>query len=190
MTYNSGMTDSSFQKKIEELRGVTDRLGMPIDEKIIRVVAVLNLYGIRTIQSCEGHLDHGYAYPWIDVVSDMDEQLGKELTRIYDNIENVRENKQDRESYQKVFKERDLFEIEVVKRFDTVRSLLVDFFNETRPDYENLLILEQFSTRFRIRPQGGIWQCTRDEQLKMKYLIEYQKYFDLFAKYVLSRLDV
>ena len=29
------------------------------------VVAGLNLLGIKTVQSCEGHLDYGFAYPWV-----------------------------------------------------------------------------------------------------------------------------
>jgi hypothetical protein len=45
----------------------TDRIGMPIDEGIFETVVALNALDIPTSMSCEGHLDHGLPYPWIDV---------------------------------------------------------------------------------------------------------------------------
>lgn len=47
-------------------RHLTDRLGCPIDEGILEMVVALNLLGFQTCQSCEGHLDEGHPYPWID----------------------------------------------------------------------------------------------------------------------------
>jgi hypothetical protein len=44
---------------------VTDKLGMPIDKGIFDTVVALNALGISTSMSCEGHLDHGRAAPWI-----------------------------------------------------------------------------------------------------------------------------
>lgn len=45
---------------------LVDRIGCPIDEGIRETVVALNLLGFPTSQSCEGHLDHGCPYPWID----------------------------------------------------------------------------------------------------------------------------
>ena len=45
------------------------RLGMPIDAGIRETVAVLNLLGLPTTQSCEGHVNdrgHGLPAPWVD----------------------------------------------------------------------------------------------------------------------------
>jgi len=44
---------------------VTDKLGMPIDQGIFDTVVALNVLGISTSMSCEGHLNHGRAAPWI-----------------------------------------------------------------------------------------------------------------------------
>jgi hypothetical protein len=49
---------------------VKDGLGRPIDAGIVEPVIALNLLGVNTTQSCEGHTtneEHGKAYPWIDV---------------------------------------------------------------------------------------------------------------------------
>lgn len=47
-----------------------DKLGKRIDAGIMDCVAALNVNDIRTSASCEGHLDWGCPYPWIDVESD------------------------------------------------------------------------------------------------------------------------
>jgi hypothetical protein len=51
-------------------RRITDRIGCPIDNGILETVVVLNLLGLRTCASCEGHLDYGTPYPWIDFETD------------------------------------------------------------------------------------------------------------------------
>lgn len=45
---------------------IADRLGCPIDDGILETVVALNILGFRTCQSCEGHLEGGLPYPWID----------------------------------------------------------------------------------------------------------------------------
>lgn len=50
-----------------EVDSLCDRLGKPLDEKIKELVIGLRCHGIRTIASCQGHLDHGLPYPWVDV---------------------------------------------------------------------------------------------------------------------------
>jgi hypothetical protein len=57
--------NASFEEAEAEVRQWGDRQGNGIDPLMVAVVAGLNLSGIRTIQSCEGHLDSGFAYPWV-----------------------------------------------------------------------------------------------------------------------------
>ena len=51
----------------EQFKHVTDALGKPIDAGIFQTVVAFNALGVSTIMSCEGHVDHGLPYPWIDV---------------------------------------------------------------------------------------------------------------------------
>jgi hypothetical protein len=51
----------------EKFSRITDKTGRPIDEGILETVVALNALDITTSMSCEGHLDHGLPYPWIDV---------------------------------------------------------------------------------------------------------------------------
>ncbi len=49
---------------------ITDRLEMPVDEKIKPVVVGLMALGFKTVNSCEGHLDYGRAHPAVDIETD------------------------------------------------------------------------------------------------------------------------
>jgi hypothetical protein len=55
---------NKLRKKVDK---ITDALGMPIDEGIKEAVIMFNAVGLYTSSSCEGHLDHGFPAPWIDV---------------------------------------------------------------------------------------------------------------------------
>jgi hypothetical protein len=46
---------------------VTDKLGKRIDTGIFETVVAFNMAGIPTRASCEGHLDWGLPYPWVDI---------------------------------------------------------------------------------------------------------------------------
>ena len=49
-----------------------DKLGRPVDESIKESVLSFNRAGFVTTQSCEGHLDHAYPAPYIDVIETAD----------------------------------------------------------------------------------------------------------------------
>lgn len=64
-----------WKELAEEFSHVTDKIGRPIDEGIFEIVVALNMLGIHTRQSCEGHLDHGFAYPWIALLASNHHEL-------------------------------------------------------------------------------------------------------------------
>jgi hypothetical protein len=41
-----------------------------LDPRIESVVLALNACGVRTTQSCEGHMSHGFPYPWARIASE------------------------------------------------------------------------------------------------------------------------
>ncbi len=61
---------ASWEEAEAFVRCITDGLGCSIDEGILEVVVALNLLGFPTCQSCEGHLDDGLPYPWVDFETD------------------------------------------------------------------------------------------------------------------------
>jgi hypothetical protein len=54
-----------WQKALDRIRGINR--SFKLDARIERVVLALNASGVRTTQSCEGHLDHRLAYPWVRI---------------------------------------------------------------------------------------------------------------------------
>lgn len=56
-----------WQKKMEEVDHIVDAVGEHIDAGIKNTVVAFDLLGLPTSASCEGHLDHGYCAPWVDV---------------------------------------------------------------------------------------------------------------------------
>lgn len=59
-----------FEKAKAEVEGLKDRLGRPIDpgisEALVHFTRFAQALGFTTIQSCEGHIDWGEPFPWID----------------------------------------------------------------------------------------------------------------------------
>jgi hypothetical protein len=57
----------SYEQAKTDVALLTDKLGMPIDANIQELVISFWMHNIKTEASCEGHLDHGVPYPWIDI---------------------------------------------------------------------------------------------------------------------------
>ena len=56
-----------WRSKIEKVAKRKDKVGGEMDPGIIESVVALNLHKFPTSASCEGHLDHGYAAPWVAI---------------------------------------------------------------------------------------------------------------------------
>ncbi len=64
----------------ERVATFTDKLGTPLDPGIEETVIALNLLGLKTVQSCEGHLDHGCPYPWVTMI---DQEHSRRFTTVW-----------------------------------------------------------------------------------------------------------
>jgi|GEM_PF-397592 len=68
---NIGNTDKSRDEKwnstVSEIEKTADYEGYGIDKEIKEAVVALNVFGINTGQSCEGHIDSGMSAPWIRI---------------------------------------------------------------------------------------------------------------------------
>ncbi len=56
-----------WDKKKKDLEKAKDYFGEKIDENIKSAVTAFNLNDLPTSQSCEGHLEKGLPFPWLDV---------------------------------------------------------------------------------------------------------------------------
>ena len=65
--YQQKTKEELFEEKLKVAEKRLDKQGVEMDTKIIDTVAILNLYQIPTSGSCEGHIDHGIANPWVNL---------------------------------------------------------------------------------------------------------------------------
>jgi hypothetical protein len=72
-----------LQKKLAEIESWRDGYGAPIDAGIKNMVGILNVLDMTTLASCEGHIDGGLCFPWIDIAS------GPEPTERFVNEEKI-----------------------------------------------------------------------------------------------------
>jgi len=56
-----------WERRQEEIEHTADSLGEPIDERIKKTVVALNVSGLPTSASCEGHIDFSTGAPWVDI---------------------------------------------------------------------------------------------------------------------------
>ena len=59
----------SIENHLKDLAQIVDKLGMPIDQKIILPVAALRIHNFTTTGSCQGHLDRATGGPYITICS-------------------------------------------------------------------------------------------------------------------------
>ena len=152
----------------EKFSHVTDKIGRPIDKGIFETVVVLNALDIPTSMSCEGHLDHGLPYPWVDIESENTMQLMsrfEELTRLEQmNTPEARELRASIERRRKV---------EGLKVFE----YLTAFYQVQRVDLYRLIIVRGLGIGCtRIQSQGGDFlELLVSEDEKERKLHEYQE---------------
>lgn len=56
----------NVEKEVDNIKNESIH-GLGIDPKIRRTVIALNVFGIDTIMSCEGHLDRGQGVPYVEI---------------------------------------------------------------------------------------------------------------------------
>ncbi len=209
---------SSTKEKAELWRAMekdvelwVDALGEGLDEGIKNTVIVLNLLGFKTSQSCEGHLDWGLPYPWVDfqITSDQAEALDKKLLNIYQKIEakmadlqkkypelhmrdiidkDDAESKQLRDLYTKMHAITPKLDRAAKSALLPLYKLLETFYKTKSAHYDLVIHIheESHAKIFRIYSLGGSWQTARDEPEKAEKLKKYQQEMNDFTNYLID----
>ncbi len=134
----------------KNLRNITDGIGMPLDEDIIRPCVILNSLGFKTRQSCSGHEDRYSTYPWIDLIwneEEAQEYLDNSLTEFFETIyldleEYYKESKLKHDNVLSfyIFGDKDVLIIRLTQLTD------IKIFGEQRPEkmQENFEVIKNF----------------------------------------------
>jgi hypothetical protein len=180
----------------------TDGLGMPIDEKIRDTIIVLNLLGLKTQQSCEGHLDHGRFYPWISFDME-DAELELLINQAREISIKAEKSEQATIARHPELTVRDallLEESELAPLWQTrnaawdkveqsrkmkvvlLHDLLMAFYKDgANPD--TMITHEHI---YDIASAGGYWQSIRDDATKTAKLKEYQDEMRRFTEFMID----
>jgi hypothetical protein len=194
-------TNSEKEKHWEEMTkkvdSITDGLGLKIDAGIKKTVIVLNLLGFTTKASCEGHLDEGLAYPWVDFETENQEiiELNSKLRSILQRIEEEesaiqkkhpdmslgealrKENSQDLTTlYGEMHPLNNLIAKTAQSQLVPLNSLIEIFYKNRPANPDRMIIIHMLNSTFlRMYSAGGDWQITRSEQEIKHKLKEYQQ---------------
>ncbi|WP_420421497.1 hypothetical protein [Simkania sp.] len=180
---------------------VRDGRGMPIDDQIKDLVIVLNLLGIKTSQSCEGHLNWGLPFPWVEFcpwedITKLDAQKEKVLEKIAEIESEIArlENEQPGSDLEELFNKWEIQCQENSMIFQQIHELqcksekkmwdLLDEFYGSRDNYNiHSLVVRDW----RVFPLGGEWKGRYTGKDIEKNLSSYRKEMDAFKEFLIKK---
>ncbi len=184
------MTDKNWEKTKTHYLSVVDSLDCPIDDKIIDVVVGLSILGIHTTASCEGHLDHGAAGPWVDVEADIDNnEIENQLEEIQTKIESCKSidcGRRHEELYEQYHSLLSKLRHPNLKVQAKVIELLAKFYQNRNVSYDVQLHVSEIygDGGSRIENQGVNIQEVRSKTEQKERLAAYQQEMDCFAVFL------
>lgn len=166
----------------------TDALGKPIDPRIKDTVIVFNLLGYKTSQSCEGHLDYGLAFPWVDIdISNVEiRTLSDKITFCITQLERI--DMDDTEALEQNFTNINQLwkelEIAIHKQVDPLHQLLKKYYSSYTPGYENMLILKPMSHTCRLQSNFAEHAVLLSPTEMLNKLLEYREEMATFTQFL------
>ncbi len=185
------MTQKQWEKILKENLKKADKLGKGIDPGIREVVAVFNALGFKTTASCEGHLDHGVAGPWIDFESEVDtEKIGNKAQEIILRAQKLSDTGNSRKA-NILFKKAHLlfkkYEKPHLKERKKMADFLDEFYKNREVDFHTRLHIQGFR-HSRLENQGAAYQDIQSPSTCKSNLKKYQKEMKEFSNFLKSKL--
>ncbi|GCF11685.1 hypothetical protein [Dictyobacter arantiisoli] len=189
------MTDQQFslpprwQEMEQQLERVTDPIGTPIDPGIMKAVTALNVLGVETSSSCEGHLQHGHAAPWVDFHAVDTEMIRKKALAASRLLQEAEEQHAPQETLNELTHE--MFQLAAEERVAyyqgswLVHQALEAFYLEHHAPYDQQLYLHNDSFgQSRLQPHGIDYQPQRPPEVQATLLKLYQQEMQAFATFL------
>ncbi len=169
----------AWQALQERFSRVVDRIGERIDLGIMDAVVSCNATGLYTTASCEGHLDHGLAYPWIDVSCEEAEDLAHRIAVL------LHTGKREDAETKRLMQEHRYLLLQGEQR---LVAQLHSFYQSRPFDYDRHLSIWSFGNgKPRLQSHGAEYQQFRDDAEKTQKLKEYQGEMAAFASFLKER---
>lgn len=182
--------ERQWQRMAERYAQITDKLGKGIDAGIMETVIVLNLLGMPTRQSCEGHLEHGTCAPWIDVYAP---GLDEEEQRFHAMMKHAQQQREQhlssKEELQRLFAAAHQVRKEIKQQHSKVSqkamAYLEAFYRTRAVPYDQQLVLRGFWLgSSRIESLGADFQEIVPLDLRQQKLQAYQQEMSAFTDFL------
>jgi hypothetical protein len=188
--------EQRYQEIYERVSTFTDKLGTPLDPGIVETVVALNLLGLQTFQSCEGHLDHGCPYPWVTVLN---QEHSSRYVRKWQQVCALEEEAQQagtEQAYDRYLAANVALRLCLREwksddtLFHRLTALLDAFYGMVRdraPSASRLMVLRIHPGMCRIEPGWSSFAKELPEPLKERYLAYSQLEMQHFSAYLVGK---
>ena len=188
----------------QEVESIGDRLGMGIEENIKETVIALKVCGFGTTGSCEGHIDWGFPYPWIDVESlqaETNSIIGGRYDTLRNKFKDIEDVNNQNPSEKEEFEELQILQRKEVEDNEVVcqrlNQLLQEFYEQFPNNTVSKLVINKGPwNQSRLQPEGGQlrglkakkqydeYLSTLSNEEKEKKLIEYREEMKKFTDFI------
>lgn len=173
---------------------VTDQLGKGIDEGILETVIALNVLGIETTASCEGHPERGTGAPWIDIEARSGSEQSRQVARLFTQAHEAYEQQTLPSARIEALFATAHQEKERVKRLHLAQrqklmEYLAAFYEQRHVSFERLLVIHPRDTtgRARLESQGADFQNVAPLDTRKQKLHVYQEEMQAFTAFLKQR---
>ncbi len=196
------MKQNKWDAIFAEVRQYVDGIGGEMDIGILETVVAFNANGIQTRQSCEGHLDHGVAAPWVDIESTLPDdrlsQLEKRKSKMadaiwkrFDSKKGYKVTEAELQEMNRLYAEaselRRQIERPTLESLKKIITLLTEFYSNHQVPFDTQLTVQSFGQSLRIQSQGaGIQELESDENKALK-LKQYQAEMNAFTAFLKNK---
>lgn len=166
------------------------------DSGVRETVAALNLLGINTMASCEGHMTHGESAAWIDVAAEMTEELAN-LNKQADELQEragllLKELDNDHPAH-KLWAEYEVVRDQILKinlqMTTKLEDLLREFYKNREIDIRVKLVINIYGRGVgRLISQGGLYQEAYEKEQQRKFMEEYLQEMKEFGKFLKGKV--
>lgn len=182
---------SNWAKVAAQVDEIKDGLGKPIEPGIKEAVIALSALGINTTQSCEGHLDRGFAGPWVEISPEETEELKKlrgDIKILAADVDAKEKSKVPREELEELYHKTHKLDAKedryVLSETKKVFDLLTEFYKEKNPSFGQMLILRFYRSDARLMCQGTELQGIMSPEEKAANLKRYQGEMRAFTEFL------
>lgn len=186
-----GDRQTYWQQLVAEVNEYRDGLGKRVDEGIKPAVVALNALGFETNGSCEGHLERGQAFPWIDITASGSDSKFEEASAAFTLADQAEEKKLPEMTLSALYKRAHTLNREahepITREAARMLPILDEFYLNRAVSYTKRITLKILGSRFRLESQGSEIQSILPEAEKRANLDSYRHEMSDFSQFLKDR---